>query len=228
MTAASEISQPIEWSETTAFAHGHYGNIYINVKGREPLGTVAWGSEYEDICSSIRRGLEGWINPLTGKASVKRVWLKDELYSGQRLDHAPDLIVEWADYRYVGSRVSNYSGPLVDDVHCFYRNVIQSGSHRPEGILLTTGPGIKAGQRIDSVNLQDIAPTILHMSGLPIPSYMDGQVSTHLFDDSWLRDHPQEVVKIELTPRAEQTADALSSKESEEILERLKGLGYME
>jgi len=35
---------------------------------------------------------------------------------------------------------------------------------------------------VDGVRVYDIAPTILHMFGLPIPSNMDGRVLLEIFD----------------------------------------------
>lgn len=219
--------KPLKWSQTKAFAHGHYGNIYINTRGREPSGIVAPGEEYERVSESICQGLEKWINPVTGERAVERAWLKEELYHGHRMDHAPDIIVEWADYAYVGSRTTNYRGLMVHDVHCFYRNLIQSASHRPEGILMLKGPGIRSGHVSSPVRLQDIAPTILYIGGLPIPSYMDGRALTELFEESFTKEHRPQTIDMELSDHLGE-GESFTAEESEEILERLKSLGYLE
>ena len=220
--------KPFDWSRTKAFAHGHYGNIYINLQGREPFGIVKPGKEYEQVCDLICQGLEEWVNPLTGKPVVKRAWRKQELYYGPYLNYAPDIIIEWADYAYVGSRATNYRGPAVHDVHCFYHNLIQSGSHRPEGILLLKGPGVRPGYSSPPVNIQDVAPTILYMGGLPIPSYMDGRVLVELFEDDFVRENPPCIVQMSLPGTQKGISGDLSPEDSEEILKRLRGLGYLE
>ena len=220
--------KPLEWSRTKAFAHGHYGNIYINLKGREPLGTVSPGEDYERLCESIIHGLQAWINPITGEPAVRRAWRKDEVYTGHRTKHAPDIVVEWSDYAYVGSRATNFTGPIVHEIHSFYRYLVQSGSHRPEGVLLLKGPGVRRGHQASPVHLRDIAPTILHLGGLPVPSYMDGTVLTALLDQDSLDRCPPSTVQVDLLDQSIGAPEAFSSQESEEVAERLKGLGYLE
>ena len=220
--------KPIEWSQTKAFAHGHYGNIYLNVKGREPLGIVAPGEEYEHVRDAICRGLEEWTNPATGQPAVKRAWRKEELYHGPYADRAPDIVVEWADYAYVGSRATNYREPIIHDVHCFYHNLIQSGSHRREGVLLLKGPGVRTNYVGSAAQIQDIAPTVLYLGGQPVPSYMDGQVLIDLLEPQFVENHPPRSVYTDLPSHSTTPKRALTSREAEEIIERLKGLGYLE
>jgi arylsulfatase A-like enzyme len=49
------------------------------------------------------------------------------------------------------------------------------------GILAIRGKGIKENYRIKNAHIIDLAPTILHMFGLPVPKYMDGRVLTEIF-----------------------------------------------
>ena len=48
--------------------------------------------------------------------------------------------------------------------------------HRHYGIAVMAGPGIRQGATIEGACLTDIAPTILHLLGLPLGSDMDGRV----------------------------------------------------
>jgi len=48
--------------------------------------------------------------------------------------------------------------------------------HRSFGMITLNGPGIKAGQTLYGSSLLDIAPTILHLYGLPVGRDMDGKV----------------------------------------------------
>ena len=49
---------------------------------------------------------------------------------------------------------------------------------------MVKGPDIKVGRKISRVNIWDVAPTILHILGLPIPRDMDGKVLHEIFDPS--------------------------------------------
>ncbi len=65
--------------------------IYINVKGKYPLGRVE-PSDYERIRQEIKEGLEKLT--FEGANNVaKRICLKEELYHGAHVDRAPDLVV---------------------------------------------------------------------------------------------------------------------------------------
>ncbi|WP_193383885.1 hypothetical protein [Pyrococcus yayanosii] len=56
-------------------------------------------------------------------------------------------------------------------------------AHRLNGIFLAYGPGIKKGYKIENAKIYDIAPTILHIFGLPIPNDMDGRVLMEIFEE---------------------------------------------
>ena len=52
------------------------------------------------------------------------------------------------------------------------------------GVFVAVGPGIKKGVRIAGLPMSvfDIAPTILHLYGIPVPKQMKGRVLTEIFD----------------------------------------------
>lgn len=54
--------------------------------------------------------------------------------------------------------------------------------HSLSGIFLAYGPGIKKGNKINGSKIYDIAPTILHILGIPIPRDMDGEVLKEIFE----------------------------------------------
>lgn len=54
--------------------------------------------------------------------------------------------------------------------------------HRPLGVLVMSGPGIKAAQTIHGAGLLDITPTALTLLGLPVGADMDGRVLVEALD----------------------------------------------
>ncbi len=54
------------------------------------------------------------------------------------------------------------------------------------GVLVAMGPGIKKGARIMGLPMSvfDIAPTILHIYGIPVPTQMRGRVLTEIFENT--------------------------------------------
>ena len=97
-------------------------------------------------------------------------------YSGRNVGLAPDILFAidnfGVDVRYEPSNVVYKTGP---------DNPRHNGDHRLEGLFLAYGPDIKQGAQIEGAKIYDIAPTVLHMFGLPVPDDMDGKVLTEIF-----------------------------------------------
>jgi len=60
----------------------------------------------------------------------------------------------------------------------------KSGNHRRDGIVIMKGKNIKKDLIIENAEIIDIAPTILYLMGVPIPSDMDGKVLKDAFESS--------------------------------------------
>jgi predicted AlkP superfamily phosphohydrolase/phosphomutase len=174
----------IDWARTKAFAEGTFGNIRLNVRGQEPLGTVEPGNEYEAVRQEIRRKIEALVDPATGAPAVQRTFSREELYHGERLAAAPDIVVELKPgYQMVGDIVARRYGNkkqraagLFVDATGEGNKLQVSGIHSPDGILLARGTGIARGARIEGAHITDLAPTVLRIFGVPIPPVMDGRV----------------------------------------------------
>lgn len=164
----------IDWSHTRAFAAGTGGHIYLNVKGREPDGIVSEGREYENVRNSIVQNLESLVDPDTGKKAVERVFNKEELFKGKFFDEAPDISF-LPSRGFCTLHKEQFVSPhtFIDSPSC--------GTHRINGIALFRGADIKGGIRIEQAKIFDLAPTILHLFGLPIPDDMDGRVIKEIF-----------------------------------------------
>ena len=177
------FSSPINWGETQAYSLGACGNIFMNVTGREPQGIVAPGAEYASLREQIKDELELLRDPETGQSLVKQVHRREELYSGPYLEEAPDLIIEWHDYRYWGRGRYDQSVPTIFEPPSTwdFSDLPLTGTHRPDGIFVGSGPGIPHGQSLAGAQLIDLTPTALAFLGVPVPRSMDGRVLTEMF-----------------------------------------------
>ena len=99
--------------------------------------------------------------------------------------------------------------------------------HRDFGIFCLKAPGVRAGERIHGAGVLDIAPTILHLFGLPAGADMDGKVLVNAFLDRAL---PARIPTWDEVPGKdgqhppERHHDGASSLES---LRQLVDLGYI-
>ena len=62
--------------------------------------------------------------------------------------------------------------------------------HRPQGIFVLHGPGIRADETIEGATLLDIAPTVLTLLGLPVGEDMEGKPLVSAFEQ------PPEIERI--------------------------------
>ena len=83
----------ISWPDSLAYYAG-YGQLWVNLLGREPQGAVHPRGEYEDVCATLIKALPAKLrDPATGAQVIERVYRKEELYSSEYLFCAPDLVV---------------------------------------------------------------------------------------------------------------------------------------
>lgn len=162
----------VDWSRTKAYALG-LGNIYINLLGREPKGSVAPGREYDEVRDAIVRGLEGLVDPKTGEKPVMRVYRREEIYSGFDPRLIPDLRVANANHYRVGwqSTLGEVPPDLFED-----NTRAWSGDHCSNdpsivpGILFST-----ARLNAKSPAIGDVFPTVLALLGVPPVAGIDGR-----------------------------------------------------
>jgi len=227
-SAASRASYSgIDWSKTRAYPMGHFSDIFINLKGRQPSGSVEPGEEYEKLRGEITEKLYEFKDPDDGSSVVERVYKREEIYHGQYLENMPDLIIGWKDYKYL--RMFNY--PLSDDDSIIWTipptlSLLwdRTGAHKPNGMFMAIGPHIKSKGQVENASIMDIAPTVLYECGIPVPDDMDGRVLTEVFDEEYVRANPPQVTKSEDSGASEYD---YSGREAEEVQKRLKDLGYL-
>jgi len=165
----------IDTEKSKAISYG-YGDIWLNVKGREPNGLIQIGEEYEATRDKIIDGL--MKIEIDSKSPFKDVKRREELYWGNRLNEAPDLTivfnVGWQAARRPEITEKNDSNRYVNDNPRWSGG--HDGTHDPNdvpGILAILGQGIPSKKEVRAY-LWDIAPTILNILNIPIPNDMDG------------------------------------------------------
>ena len=163
----SQALDSLDLARTRAFAgsaEGNFGGIRLNLSGRDPQGVVEPG-EVDALLGEISARLLDEHIPGTRAALVSRVWRPDELYPGPFADRLPDLLFE-AD-RSIAVRPVARKRWFVDSSRTF-------PDHTREGIWIAAGPSIPPAPERGRHDVFDLAPTALHLLGLPVHEEMAG------------------------------------------------------
>lgn len=168
----------VDWSKTRAWSEGGYcGRVFLNVRGREPMGVVEPG-DYEAMRNDLKSMLESTIEGTL-------VFKPEEIYQDVR-NIAPDLIVHFGGlaWRSIGSvghesvRVrGNDTGP--DDCN-----------HSQFGAFILASPNNPLRGEIEGARLLDMAPTVLELAGHDIPSSMQGRSLVAGYDSAQRKPPP--------------------------------------
>jgi predicted AlkP superfamily phosphohydrolase/phosphomutase len=180
--------------------------------------------------------LEDWRHPDSGERIVLRAYRREEVYSGPHLDEAPDILVHWStheDYTYafkLSSKSKNFAWTEDIDLDrpenmAFFTG--KSGSHRDNGIFLAHGPKIRAGEDLANAHIADVAPTILHLLGVPVPADMDGHVLVDILDTATASTEVAIGAAAGAVPVIDPAGD-YTTQDKLVISERLRALGYID
>ena len=161
----------IDWRATRAWGEGgYYGRLFLNVKGREPEGSIAPG-DVARVCDELIAGIAAIEDP-EGRNIGSCAHRPEALYR-EMTGVPPDLMAYFGDlsWRSVGSvghrsvyAFENDTGP--DDANHDWNGIF----------IMRDGARDHGGVRLEGLHLIDVAPTILQQLGLPIPDDMVGEV----------------------------------------------------
>ena len=154
-----------------------YGDIWLNLEGREPNGKVQ-AKEYNNTVQKIKEHLEKI--EVDGQKIVKNIVTR-EVYWGPYVNDAPDLIILFNP----GWQASRSKAKKYIDGKCIIRSERWSGghdgTHDPKdvpGILALLGSNVSSVLKTE-VNLYDLTPTVLKVLEVSVPSYIDGKPIWH-------------------------------------------------
>lgn len=195
-------------TETEAFLHG-LGSVYVNDTERFAAGAVR-PADVPAVKREVVRVLGDLTDPETGESPL-RVYDGDDLYP--RDEYGPDVVAAPRPGYTTNSSLASTPFESVDDV---------AGDHQREGVFLAWGPQVGARIPPADATVVDVAPTLLHGLGLPVPDHVDGEVLDVFAAGSAPAERPVETTALEHDGSDETVG------ESEAVKDRLRGLGYME
>jgi predicted AlkP superfamily phosphohydrolase/phosphomutase len=231
---ASQNINLIDWSQTSAYRfemHPPSEGVMVNLQGRQSAGAVH-KDDYERVRSDIVAALKDLTDPQTGKRIVREIHLRDEVYWGEHVQNAPDIVLLLADEYRGGSGLDDLISEVPESTLDFW-----NGEHRMEGTFFAYGDKIRPGAHLLSLSPEDVAPNALYAAGMSAVPSMRGHVVNDAFSPAYLVNtpidtlsHTREQSHYPAARREDHRSGnpALSSQEEQALVERLRGLGYIE
>ncbi len=211
----------IDWDKTKAY--GTLFGVNINLKGREPMGKVE-RHEYDNLVGLIKKELVE-LNYRDKVPVIDDIFQKEELYSGEYLDYATDILFTFKKEFPCQVTKDLSDGEVLRETD---GEELLSGTHFSSinGILIANGPDISIKRSVNGASIVDLLPTILYLMGTPIPSNIDGKVLTDLVEKDYLR---QNLIKFSDDIGGIEREEFIYTEEERKALQKeLKSLGYIE
>ncbi len=159
--------EDIDWERTLAFVPSFSGfpsgfaDIFLS-----PDMT-------DEQIADLREDLKRQKDPVSGKPLIDEIYTNEVYGEGPYVLREPHLLLlpnEGVTFRLeLGNRrIWEYLGKSF-------------GSHHKDGVLYAYGGPFKRGFKAPNAEIYDLAPTLLHAMGLPLPHAFDGRVLDELF-----------------------------------------------
>ena len=208
----------LDWSRTKAYASMPGGNGIHIVRSNAAAGVR--DDEYESLRDEILTRLSELRDPTSGEPVVARAWRREEVFAGPHLDLAPDLTLELEDGGLMSILAAETAVvPLAQP----------TGTHRPDGVFIASGPALRRGVALPRLSILDVAPLLLYSLGLAIPADLEGRVPEMALEPAALQAHPVRWTGAAAAPRpAPAVEQVFDEQEEQEVLSRLRALGYVE
>lgn len=147
------------WEKSRALASGQ-GPLYL-------------ASDNAGLKAEIISKLEELTNPQTGLKVARQVYKREDIYRGDFLPEAPNIIIDQSPHTHIRGSIGN-------------KNVFEEpqrwrAENTTEGIFIASGPDFKEGIEVENIAILDLAPTILHLMGVSVPADVDGRVLSEAF-----------------------------------------------
>jgi len=139
------------------------GRFYVRVQGRDYQGCVQPGAEYEAVRKDVAAGLMAIRDPETGEGVIDRVFMREEIFGGDAMDSAPDLIAK---------PVEGYDLKGGFEKQVLLEPSPVSGTHTFDNAMwYMNEPGVSC----QDATVVDVLPTLYGILGFDLPGEVDGR-----------------------------------------------------
>ncbi|HEV3004162.1 MAG TPA: alkaline phosphatase family protein [Pirellulales bacterium] len=168
----------IDWKRSSALAlHGNLGGlIYLNTPDRFGGGPLATPRLRDQALAEVAAAFDEARHPETGERLFVDVFGTAERFG---LDPVEAM---WPDVLAIPAPGFHTRHKFDAAPQLLRNDPTLTATHRLEGVLMVQAPGVVSGNA-PTAELRDVAPTILHLLGVPAPARMSGRILTEIFAD---------------------------------------------
>ncbi|TPW11554.1 MAG: type I phosphodiesterase/nucleotide pyrophosphatase, partial [bacterium] len=236
----------MSWAETNAFLSVPFDSATGDSALLGRLSSIKWmvsaDQSFADIADTLGRSepwdfLAVYLRSMDTMGHLFWNYQNPEAYPRHLVDPALAPYVKETmrrDYRFIDRQIGRLV-TLADEkttiIVCSDHGFVGGGGggirdHRAEGILVMAGHRIGKGE-ITGATVFDLTPTLLAIFGLPKAEDMRGKVLWQAFDGTIRPDMFPETIPTYETGDGPAGGEGLASPVDQELIERLKSLGYM-
>lgn len=193
-------AEKIDWEASQAVAGGQ-GPVYLL-------------TDNPTVQKRLISDLEAVKSPVSGTSPVQAVHPVESVYHGNRMDNAPDIVLEQAPNWHI-------TGDVGGDA-AFGSPDRWAAENKRTGLFAMHGESFESTATADSLSILNLAPTILHLFGLPVPETMDGEVVRSVFSTG----SEPAMTDPEYAPEYGRT-ETRRDDVTDDARDRLEDLGYL-
>ena len=209
-TEVIDREQSLAFYEAMGFSGVDVG-VIINDERFYPDGKVKV-DRYDEIREDLMDALRELRGP-DGQRAFETLRPREHVYTGDRVDMAPDIVLEQSADYVIGSQEPRGQTFIPADGRI---------DHTRTGLLIAAGPDVREDWELAmSPSILDITPTVLHLREVPLSDRFDGEVLMDIFEE-------------ERSPRFDtyepfepEDPSGTEADEEELLAERLRDLGYL-
>jgi len=181
-------------------------------------------AQRKDLVDRIISVMRSIRDPQTGEPVVLNIWRRQDLFPDPVVDFLPEVVMEFRE---------SYTGridPLAEAVFGGAPDSAESGIHDTQGMFVLAGAPIRTAGEVPPLKLADVAPTVLYLSGLSVPTNMQGEIPLTLFTEDHVQAHPPQTGTpgTPPTPPSDTPRQSYTPDQEKHIRDRLRQLGYLE
>lgn len=195
----------IDFKNSDVFFEGTYPYFHVLQSGKDKETVPALLQSLADL-------------EYDGNKVFKKILPKEDVFWGPYVDQIPEIIGILNDhFEVAGAEV--FMAKMGGKESVFLDHVWE-GNHSENGVFIFRGNDVQ-GKQIETINVFDVAPTVLAHYGLPIPTEMDGLPVIDVLGDREIAYSDYNIYKDE------SIAATLTPEDQQAIEERLRALGYI-